>query len=324
MPAFSAPDLSFSCPSRTLMAQRLDLERLHPTGEPIRVAEGVDTLGPGAASRSPRAARSCTGQAAGTSLSSRGFSAMALRPGRWDNRRAYVNLALSSDGRQAAIDRFDLTPGIWLLDVTRGTATRATFGGQYQSTPVWRPTVPLRVRGSAGHAAEPLPEANWNGGRRRAAVPHDASELSTELVRRRPLHRVRDRGPQDGRRYLGAADGRDRSRSRFSRRRSLNITLESRPMADGWRTRRTSRAEGTSTSRAFPNPSGNGRSPPMAEGSRCGAGTGASCSTAAPMGPSWRFRLRQAPSFAPGTPIPLFKPQAAIGALGLGRLRRRA
>ena len=50
-----------------------------------------------------------------------------------------MNVALSFDGRQAAIDRFDRTPGIWLLDRERGTATRATSGAIYESTPVWSP-----------------------------------------------------------------------------------------------------------------------------------------------------------------------------------------
>ena len=45
--ASARPISSFSCGDRTLMAQRLDLDRLKLTGEPIRVAEGVDKLGAG-------------------------------------------------------------------------------------------------------------------------------------------------------------------------------------------------------------------------------------------------------------------------------------
>jgi Tol biopolymer transport system component len=51
----------------------------------------------------------------------------------------YMNIALSPDGHQAAVDRFDTDPAIWLIDVTRATATRATFGQSYESTPVWAP-----------------------------------------------------------------------------------------------------------------------------------------------------------------------------------------
>jgi Tol biopolymer transport system component len=50
-----------------------------------------------------------------------------------------MNLALSPDGEQAAADRFDLTPGIWIFHRARNTPTRATFGGVYESTPVWSP-----------------------------------------------------------------------------------------------------------------------------------------------------------------------------------------
>jgi dipeptidyl aminopeptidase/acylaminoacyl peptidase len=49
-----------------------------------------------------------------------------------------MNVAVSRDGRQAAVDRFDATPGIWLLDSARA-GTRITFGGLYESTPVWSP-----------------------------------------------------------------------------------------------------------------------------------------------------------------------------------------
>lgn len=52
---------------------------------------------------------------------------------------AYTNIALSPNGRQLAVDRFDADFGIWLLDVARGTTTRETTGGTYQSTPVWAP-----------------------------------------------------------------------------------------------------------------------------------------------------------------------------------------
>ena len=51
---------------------------------------------------------------------------------------APVNIACRGR-RTVAADQFDAQPAIWLLDVARGTATRATFGGTYESTPVWAP-----------------------------------------------------------------------------------------------------------------------------------------------------------------------------------------
>jgi Tol biopolymer transport system component len=50
-----------------------------------------------------------------------------------------MNLALSRDGRQAALDRFDATAGIWIFDTIRNISTRATVAKVYESTPVWAP-----------------------------------------------------------------------------------------------------------------------------------------------------------------------------------------
>ena len=108
--AFSSPDRLLFVRERTLMAQRFDLNRLEVTGEPIRVAEGVAPRGRPPRSTRRRAVRSCTGRAAGTSRSRRGCSAMARRAARWDRRARYVNVALSPDGRQVAVDRFDAGP----------------------------------------------------------------------------------------------------------------------------------------------------------------------------------------------------------------------
>jgi hypothetical protein len=136
---FTSPDFLFFMRDHTLMAQRLDLKRFDLTGEPIRVAEGVDRLGPSA---------TFAISASGTLVYWTGdrnitqptwFQRDGTAAGTLGPPAAYMNVALSGDGRQAAIDRFDLTPGIWLLDRARGTATRATFGRIYESTPVWSP-----------------------------------------------------------------------------------------------------------------------------------------------------------------------------------------
>ena len=138
--AFTSPDRLLFMRERTLMAQRFDLNRLEVTGEPIRVAEGVATAGPSAAFAASAngtlvywpGGRNITQptwvQRDGTTIGTVG------PPG------AYLNVSLSPDGRQVAADRSDAPPAIWMLDVARSTATRATFGGGlYQSTPVWAP-----------------------------------------------------------------------------------------------------------------------------------------------------------------------------------------
>ena len=133
---FAAPDFLFFMRESTLMAQRLDLTRLEMVGEPIRVAEGVERLGPGASfavSASgtvvalPPGARNITQP---TWLRRDGTAAGTL-----GQPAESMNVPILPDGRQAAVDRFDQLPGIWLLDTSRGTETRATFGKVYESTP---------------------------------------------------------------------------------------------------------------------------------------------------------------------------------------------
>jgi eukaryotic-like serine/threonine-protein kinase len=138
---FSAPDSLFFVRDRTLMVQRLDLERFTLLGQPIRVADGVDRLG-------PNAAFAVSATATGTLVYWQGsrvitqptwFQRNGTTAGTLGPAAAYMNVALSPDGEQAAADRFDATPGIWLFHRARATATRATFGGLYESTPVWSP-----------------------------------------------------------------------------------------------------------------------------------------------------------------------------------------
>jgi Tol biopolymer transport system component len=52
----------------------------------------------------------------------------------------YEGLALSPDGTRVALSkRSDLTSNIWLVDLSRGTSTRFTFGSGIDSNPVWSP-----------------------------------------------------------------------------------------------------------------------------------------------------------------------------------------
>ena len=136
---FSSPDFFFFMRDRTLMAQRLELNRLELTGEPIRVAEGVDTLGPGAAFAVSASGTLVYWAGARNITQPTWFRRDGTAAGALGAPAGYMNVALSFDGQQAAVDRFDLTPGIWLLDTVRGNTTRATFGRQYDSTPVWSP-----------------------------------------------------------------------------------------------------------------------------------------------------------------------------------------
>ena len=105
------------------------------------VAEGVGTLGPSVA-----AAVAASGGALVYWTGARDISQPT-----WVRRNGtviatigppaeYMNLALSPDGGQVAVDRFDTRQtGIWLFDVARGSVTRSIIGNIYESTPVWAP-----------------------------------------------------------------------------------------------------------------------------------------------------------------------------------------
>jgi serine/threonine protein kinase len=137
MHGFSSPDLLFFIRERTLMAQRLDLDRLALTGEPIRVAEGIDTLGFGSAFAVSASGTLAYWAGARTITQPTWFRRDGTPAGTLGSPAGFMNIALSFDGGKVAVDRFDQTPGIWLLDTARGNATRATFGVGYESTPVW-------------------------------------------------------------------------------------------------------------------------------------------------------------------------------------------
>jgi Tol biopolymer transport system component len=136
---FSAPNFLFFMRDRTVMVQRIDLDRFTLLGQPMRVADGVDRLGPSAAFAVSATATLVYLQGSRVITQPTWFHRDGTTAGTLGPAAAYVNLALSPDGEQAAADRFDLTPGIWLLHRARSTATRATFGGLYESTPVWSP-----------------------------------------------------------------------------------------------------------------------------------------------------------------------------------------
>jgi Tol biopolymer transport system component len=136
---FSSPDFLFFMRDRTMMVQRLDLKHLEVTGEPIRVAEGVDRVGPAAAFAVSDSGALAYWAGSRNITQPTWFTRDGTAAGTLGPAAAYINVVLSFDGQQAAVDRFDETPGIWLLDAARGTATRATFGRIYESTPVWSP-----------------------------------------------------------------------------------------------------------------------------------------------------------------------------------------
>jgi Tol biopolymer transport system component len=127
----------------TLEAQPFDTRRLELSGEPVTVAEQVGTFIDGgffSASANDILVYK-TGSGTGTSQLTwfdRGGKVLSAdgEPG------TYYTLALSPDGKRAAVSQY-ASPGanlaIWLLDLSRGTSTRFTFGPSSDLAPVWSP-----------------------------------------------------------------------------------------------------------------------------------------------------------------------------------------
>jgi Tol biopolymer transport system component len=149
----SEPDrIFFVVTDHRLMTQRVDVAGRKLVGDPILVAENIAVVGPTAAATiSPRGdIVYWTGKRDTTQLTwvkRDGTTAGVVgSPG------AFMNVALSPDGRQVAVDRLDTEAGIWLLDVARGTTSRSTPGGIYESSPVWGPDSRMFAFASARQA----------------------------------------------------------------------------------------------------------------------------------------------------------------------------
>ena len=142
--AFAASDHLLFVQNETLMAQPFDIESLELTGEAVPVAEEVAWLPP-------------YGNAA-FSLSENGV--LAYRSGgsqkqqlTWVNRDGiklgtlgepgyYQNLELSRDDKRLAVGRIDSQTGksdIWLVELSRGIASRLTSDPSDERFPIWSP-----------------------------------------------------------------------------------------------------------------------------------------------------------------------------------------
>ncbi len=138
--AYAAPGYLLYVRGTTLMAYPLDLDRLKFSGPPVPVAEGIGKTGPGIAAFSS----SNTGVLAywtgsGVPMSqvtwlARDGTAQAHvgAPG------GFTTVALAPDEQQIAVSRVEAgrQSAIWVLGVTRETATRVTFD-VISLSPVW-------------------------------------------------------------------------------------------------------------------------------------------------------------------------------------------
>ena len=318
-PGFSSPDVLLFLRDATLLAQRIDLKRFDLIGEPMRVAEGVDRIGPtGAFAVSPSGTLvSWTGSRTVTQptwFERDGTAAGTLGPP-----APYMNLALSHDGQYAAVDRFDATPGIWLLDRARGTTTRATFGEGYESTPVWSPdaaafvfagardTSPnlyLKRIGTAGEeehlfrtTVQSFPQSWSPDGRFVAYVTIDVKTradiwLVPMVGEHKPTPFIQTQFSEHHARI--SPDGRWMAySSNESGRESVYVTR-------------------------FPQPGGKWSVSPNGGGFPIWRRDSRELFYRAPDGQIMAVPVAAGTDFAPGVPIPLFKPPAFLGGMGAG------
>jgi eukaryotic-like serine/threonine-protein kinase len=129
-----------------LMAQRIDLGKLHVTGEPVALVQRVDgtVLGVGGP---PPFSVSENGVLAYVTVSATNTSLV------WMDRKgnelgaigppgAYDHAELSKDETQIAVDRGDPRTGnrdIWLVDIARSAISRFTFDPASAWMPAWSP-----------------------------------------------------------------------------------------------------------------------------------------------------------------------------------------
>ena len=130
---------------QTLMAQPFDPSKAQTTGDAVPVAEHVDYL-PGNSQGQFSASQNGTlvytsGAVAGRDQQLTWFDRSGKALGTVGPPAGTQWASISPDGARVAMDRRDAANNsdIWLLDLTRGAASRFTFGPQLNEWPIWSP-----------------------------------------------------------------------------------------------------------------------------------------------------------------------------------------
>jgi Tol biopolymer transport system component len=135
-----------STSSGTLMAMPFNAQQLKIVGEPIPVAEQVQSF-----SASPTGVLVYWFGTSSVNGPSRGniqgeltwFDRTGKALGTVGDSGLYRTLAISPDGRRIAFERADpqnfSNRNIWIYDLARGVSTRFTFGTGWDANPVWSP-----------------------------------------------------------------------------------------------------------------------------------------------------------------------------------------
>ena len=127
----------------TLMAQSFDARQLVLIGEPVNVAEQLRSFAHyGYFSVSTNGVLVYRTGGAGEDRQLTWFDRQGKVLGTAGDAGDYVYPALSPDGKRAAIGRRDPQTGklaLWIVDFSRGTSTRFTFGSFRTDYPIWSP-----------------------------------------------------------------------------------------------------------------------------------------------------------------------------------------
>jgi eukaryotic-like serine/threonine-protein kinase len=144
---FLRPEAKMEVNTATLLAQRFDADKLELRGEPISLAEQVGYnlgLARAGVSASDNGMLAFSSQGYGTNLPI-WFDRSGKEIGRLDGlgtAGTYFTLALSPDGKRAALDRIDPQSGtsdIWLVDLASRIPSRFTIHPAYDRFPIWSP-----------------------------------------------------------------------------------------------------------------------------------------------------------------------------------------
>jgi eukaryotic-like serine/threonine-protein kinase len=138
-PSDAGPDQLLFVRDGRLLAQPFDARQLKLSGDPVTVAEQVGTfLDAGLFSASANgilayiAGRSYEGQLAW-------FDQKGRRLGTIGEPGLYLSVALSPDGTRAVVSRLAAQMNLWLIDLSRGTSSRFTFGPSSAMCGTWSP-----------------------------------------------------------------------------------------------------------------------------------------------------------------------------------------
>ena len=130
---------------QSLMAQPFDPRRIELSGEPVPIAEHVAVNG---ATARPLFTASQTGTLVYQNGETSGgwnllwFNRDGKQTGSIAQVDRYLGATLSPDGNRLAVMIYAGAQGIgdiWIFDLTRGTSTRLTFGGDSHLNPLWTP-----------------------------------------------------------------------------------------------------------------------------------------------------------------------------------------